>query len=109
MFAGFSSGIAVTHTTGYLLGFVPQAVVISVLAQRCMGKSYEPLRQIGALLAGQLALYSCGVAWLSTLVGLQTALVVGVFPFLPTVPFKIAFALVIARSYRRLSSAVQRG
>ncbi|MEM7589484.1 MAG: biotin transporter BioY [Myxococcota bacterium] len=101
VFAGFTSGIAITHTMGYLLGFVPQVVLISLLAQRCIGKPYELLRQIGALLAGQAVLYCCGVAWLASLVGLKTALLVGVVPFLPMVPVKMFFALAVARSCRR--------
>lgn len=100
VFAGFTSGIAVTHTTGFLLGFVPQVVLISWLAERSIGKSYELLRQLGALLVGQVALYCCGVAWLASLVGLKMAFWVGVIPFLPTVPIKMFFALAIARSYR---------
>ena len=93
---------AVAHTAGYLLGFVPEVVVISLLAERCMGKPYELLRQMGALLAGQVALYCCGVAWLTSLVGLKTALLVGVVPFLPMLPIKMLFALAIARGCRCL-------
>lgn len=94
VYAGGASGIArlTGPTGGYLIGFVAAAVVIGWLAQRGWD------RRIGsavlAMLAGEVAIYVFGLAWLSRFplkVGLLDA---GLLPFIPGDLYKLALAAV---------------
>jgi len=73
-------GVLLGPSGGFLLGFIPAAVVA--------GLSYEKRSRairIAGLAAGAGIIYACGVAWLlfSAGVSLPAALLVGVLPFLP--------------------------
>jgi len=78
-------------TAGYLLGFVVTAWIVGALADR--GLTRRPLGALALALLGSVIVYACGVVWLSGFVGFETALRVGVVPF---VPGDLLKALVIA-------------
>lgn len=102
VFSGFSGGAAyLIHgtTAGYILGFIPQALIIALVAQACRGKRYELAGQAAGIVVGQAVQYACGVAVLSGLIGLPAAVSTGLLPFLPTLPIKLVLALMIARGY----------
>ncbi len=92
VFAGGGAGAAhlVGPTGGYLLGFVPAAMVIGYFAER--GWDRAPLRTCAAMGAGSLVLYTCGVAQLSLFVGRDAALQSGLYPFVVGDLLKIAVA-----------------
>ena len=104
VFAGFSGGAAYLvrgATGGYILGFIPQALIISLFAQACRGKRYELFGQAAGIVVGQAVQYACGVAVLSGLMGIETAVATGLLPFLPMFPIKLTLALMMAGGYWR--------
>lgn len=83
-------------TGGYLLGFVLAQPAIGYLTRRGRGTWRDLLL---ATLAGEAILLTCGVVWLAFALGLdaQTALALGLWPFLPGDALKIALAVGAAR------------
>jgi biotin transport system substrate-specific component len=67
-------------TGGYLAGFVAASGLIGWLAQR--GADKNAFKMFAAMLAGSAVIYIFGAAWLSTLIGLEKAILGGVLPFL---------------------------
>ena len=97
VFAGFTGGAGklFSPTGGYLVGFLVAAPLIGFTAERKTRFSAVAL----AMSAGILLAYVFGTAWLTILyfqggerVGLWTALITCVFPYLPFEILKIAFA-----------------
>jgi biotin transport system substrate-specific component len=76
-------------TGGYLLSYPMAAFLAGYLAERGFDRRY--MTSVLAMLAGLLVIYSCGAVWLGffagagaqgTPIGLQAALVAGVYPFI---------------------------
>ncbi len=90
-FAGGSGpAVLVGPTAGYLLGFLVAAGIVGHLANRGMGRSVASAMPIFIL--GDVVIFLCGVAWLSTLVGTEAAITGGLVPFLLAEVVKIALA-----------------
>ena len=93
VFAGGASGpaYALGPTGGYLLGFVAAAFVVGWRAERGWD------RRLGstalAMVAGNVAIYACGLGWLALFVGRQ-ALALGLFPFLAGDLVKLVLAAI---------------
>jgi biotin transport system substrate-specific component len=73
-------GILLGPTGGYMLGFIPAALIV--------GLAYEQKRKsirISGLIAGSASIYALGTIWLTLSAGLPfyEALVIGVLPFIP--------------------------
>jgi biotin transport system substrate-specific component len=89
-------------TGGYLIGFVVAAYVVGVLAQR--GWDRRPVTTALAMIAGNIVLYSFGLAWLFCLSHMFARplsagiLAVGLYPFLLGDTIKIAVAVAILPS-----------
>lgn len=83
---------------GYIIGFVPAAALVGWLAQR--GWDRTPLRMVGAMVLGNLAIYAVGVPYLGVVldVGLLEAIGLGATPFIigDLIKIVIATALVPA-------------
>ena len=77
---------------GYVLGFLAAAAVVGGLARR--GADRTPLRTVGLMVVGNLAIYAVGVSWLAGWagIGLGRAVALGVLPFLVGDVVKIALA-----------------
>jgi biotin transport system substrate-specific component len=77
---------------GYVVGFIVAAVLVGKLAER--GADRTPLRAIGLMILGNLAIYAVGVPGLMLLAGfsLPKAIALGVLPFLIGDAIKIALA-----------------
>jgi biotin transport system substrate-specific component len=93
-FAGAASGAAgaVLYTLGYVVGFVVAGALVGALARR--GADRSPLRTVGAMVLGNLAIYAVGVPWLAATahVSLAQAASLGLYPFLLGDALKIAVA-----------------
>lgn len=89
-------------TGGYLFGFLVMAWVIGTLTDR--GWSRTVPGALAAALAGGIALYLCGGAWLAALIGPKAAFAGGVLPFLSGDLLK---ALVAALAVPALSRALK--
>jgi biotin transport system substrate-specific component len=76
-------------TGGYLMSYPIAAFLVGYLAERGFDRRY--MTSVLAMLAGLLVIYACGAVWLgflaragaqATPIGLQAALVAGVYPFI---------------------------
>jgi biotin transport system substrate-specific component len=77
-------------TAGYLYGFVVEAFVIGWLMEKGWGK--QLYKTIPAMLAGEVVLYTCGVAWLSAFIPAYRLLQAGLYPFIVGDSIKMALA-----------------
>jgi biotin transport system substrate-specific component len=80
-------------TAGYLVGFLLAAVAVGWLAEHGWDRSV--LRTLAAMLIGTVIIFACGIAWLSTLIGLPQAISAGLVPFLLGEAVKSALATAI--------------
>jgi biotin transport system substrate-specific component len=94
-------------TGGYLVGFMLAAWVVGTLAQR--GWDRRPATTVLAMALGNVAIYACGLAWLSVLVyltgrplGGRGLLAVGLYPFLIGDVLKILLAAMLLPAGWRL-------
>lgn len=102
----FSNGAAglpwlLGPTGGYLLAMPAAALVAGGVA----GRSGHALRTLAGLTMGIATIYAGGVSWLLVLTGggLESALVLGVVPFLAGDVTKVLLAFFAARSLRATS------
>jgi biotin transport system substrate-specific component len=102
VFAGMSYGINVLSGTtgGYLLGFLVASTLISALKPRVPNNNAYLFL---ACLAGEVALYTLGLSWLSVFIGWDKALEYGLAPFLLKVPVSCMLAVVSSVSIRESS------
>jgi biotin transport system substrate-specific component len=77
-------------TGGYLMAYPLAALVTGYLGARGFDRRY--LTSLLAMLAGLVVVFAGGLAWLSLLVGPQTALVTGFYPFVVKDTIKLALA-----------------
>ncbi len=92
VFAGGAAGaqILAGPTGGYLAGFVPGAFLCGALAER--GWDRRPIPTVASMALGNIAILLPGLLWLTRFVGMDRALPLGLFPFLPGDVVKIALA-----------------
>ena len=77
-------------TGGYLLGFALAAATTGWLAERGLDRSATGTAF--AMAAGNVVIYVCGLVWLSSFVGMEKAVALGMVPFLFGDLMKIALA-----------------
>jgi biotin transport system substrate-specific component len=104
VFAGLAGGAQhlVGPTAGYLAGFVIGAMVSGYLTGLGLGRTV--MSALGVFLAGVLAIFALGLAWLSVQFGIEKAIAVGLMPFILSEPTKIALATVLLPSCWKLVS-----
>jgi biotin transport system substrate-specific component len=100
--AGGRAGIAsmIGPTGGYLIGFLAAAAIIGFFSDKGWHRSF--VRSLSAMLCGQVAIYACGLTWLSIVVPDGPLLELGLWPFLPGAIVKMAVAAAILPSMYRL-------
>jgi biotin transport system substrate-specific component len=79
-------------TAGYLLGFVPAAFVVGLLAERRWDRRF--VFTLAAMAIGQSIILACGFAWMAVGIGAKAAIASGVAPFIVGDCLKIALAAV---------------
>ena len=99
----FSTGAGLAFMTGptggYLIGFLASALIVSGLFAKGFDR-HLPIA-FAVLVLGDALILGLGFAWLSTLIGAEKALAVGVLPFIPAEALKVALAtasLVVTRT-----------
>jgi biotin transport system substrate-specific component len=101
----FSTGAGLAFmvgpTGGYLLGFLVSAMIVSLAVER--GFTRRLPFALAVFVLADLAILTLGVAWLSTLIGIEKAVMVGAVPFLPAEALKIALATASLFVVRRFS------
>ena len=80
-------------TGGYLVGFVPAACLVGLLAKRGWDRSVG--KTILAMVLGNAVLYAFGLLWLSRWTGISRVLIAGLYPFIVGDFLKILLAAVI--------------
>jgi biotin transport system substrate-specific component len=86
-------GVLLGPTGGYIIGFVPAALLTGLVYERESRKV-----RIGGLALSTAIIYACGLVWLcwSTGMGFMAAAIIGIFPFLPGDAVKLYAAYMIA-------------
>lgn len=79
-------------SAGYLVGFVFAAALVGWLAERGWDRVWWTTAL--AMVLGNVVIYAFGVGWLSTFLGLSTAIGAGMLPFLIGDAIKIALAVI---------------
>jgi biotin transport system substrate-specific component len=92
IFSNFSYGIG-GPTTGYIIGFIPAIYFMN----KFRVKSF--LSIVSACFIGTVTIYTCGIAWLSTLIGFTPAITHGLVPFI--IP-GIAKGLILSASLKAI-------
>jgi len=101
VFAGGAAGVArlAGPTGGYLAGFVLAALVLAWCVDR--GLDRRRGTALLAMLAAEIAIYTCGVLWLSRFPLSVPILDAGLYPFIPGDILKlIAAGLVLPAAWR---------
>lgn len=85
-------------TGGFLVGFAVAAAITGALT------SWQRhwLRTLAAMLLGTMALFACGLLWLSLLIGPVAAIQHGLLPFLPSEALKVALATALVSAAWRV-------
>ncbi len=95
VFSGFSGGLGklLGPTGGYIIGFLPMAVISGMVIDRCK----SPILHFLAMVAGTGVLYAFGTAWFCVVMdsAAPAALSACVFPFIPIDMGKILAAAVV--------------
>ena len=91
VFQGMNSGLLYLSGTtgGYIFGFVPMVAVVSYLK----GNQTSFIHLFKVCLLSYVPLFTLGVLWLATFVGVKAAVTLGFFPFLLKIPVDIAFSI----------------
>ena len=99
----FSTGAGLAFmagpTGGYLAGFFLSALVVSFAFERGFNRNIATTSLI--ILLGDVVILGLGFAWLSTLIGVEKAVAVGVLPFLPAEALKIALTIASVQLAKR--------
>jgi biotin transport system substrate-specific component len=95
VFAGGTAGLArlLGPTGGYLVGFIVAAYVTGLLAER--GWDRRVGTTLLAMLFGNAVIYALGLPWLAAFVGVQRALPLGLYPFIPGDLLKVVLAALL--------------
>jgi biotin transport system substrate-specific component len=97
--SGGGLGYFAGPTTGYLAGYVVAAFVVGALAERGWMRTLSGA--LAVFILGDAIIMALGLAWLTTLIGFDKALVAGVVVFLPAEALKIALVTALTRSMAR--------
>jgi biotin transport system substrate-specific component len=89
----FSHGGAnIPFTFGYIVGFIPAAYLVGLLAER--GWDRHMLRSLFMMTLGHAVIFAFGLAWLHFVLqkGLAVTLTAGLYPFIAGTAFKVCLA-----------------
>ena len=93
-------------TGGYLIGFVPAAFVVGLLAEQGWDRRFWTTAC--AMLAGTAVIYLFGLTWITHYVPASTVLEVGLYPFIPGDMAKLVLAALALSSAWMLVSRRRR-
>ncbi|MCC8080222.1 MAG: biotin transporter BioY [Oscillospiraceae bacterium] len=104
VFSNFSGGVQklIGPTGGYIVGYIPGALIISLIVKWCGEKKWS--YPVG-MVAGTLVIYALGTAWycIQTGTALAPAMAACVIPFLPLDTVKVILASVISAAIHPLT------
>jgi biotin transport system substrate-specific component len=91
--AGIGLPVIFGPTGGYLVGFVAAAYLVGKLAEK--GWDRRVATTVAAMIAGDAVLLVSGFVWLAILTNIKTALIAGLFCFIPGDILKVAIAAAV--------------
>ena len=108
VFAGFSGGLGIllNNTGGYIIGFIPMAIIAGIVIDKFTNRGI----QILGMIVGTAICYAFGTAWFCFQSGytVGAALAVCVIPFIPADLCKMVIAMIIGPMVRkRLGTVAQ--
>ena len=89
----------VATTSGYLAAFVIMAAFVGAMAER--GWTARPIPAFLTLLVAEVICFALGVAWLSTVIGVDKAVTFGLMPFILGDLVKTLLAVALLTAFRR--------
>jgi len=110
VFAGFNAGLGALAgpTGGFIIGYLPSVILMGLLAEGSEKRNYffAAIRGLPAM----AVCYAFGTGWfmITTGVGLLSALVMCVVPFIPGDVLKVIAAAVICKALRKPLSSMLR-
>jgi len=93
-FPVFAAGAQFGPTMGYLIGFLPGALISGWLAENGMAKTI--LQSFIASIIGTVAIFACGLSVLAHFVGWHQSIMLGLLPFIITEPLKLLAISLVA-------------
>ena len=108
VFSGFTGGVAklVGPTGGYIVGFIPMAIIAGLVIDRFKQRWLQLL----GMIVGTAICYALGTAWFCMQAGytVSAALAVCVFPFIPADLVKMLIAMTIGPEIRKRMESADR-
>ncbi|MDR0250531.1 MAG: biotin transporter BioY [Burkholderiales bacterium] len=105
--AGGGLAYLASPTFGYLIGFLPAAMLIGHFTERGFGRT--PVSCLLLMAAGHATLFVFGVFWLAMAIGLEKAYWVGLHPFwLMSIVKTVLAAVTVALAWKMLTPSSRR-
>lgn len=103
VFAGGSMGFLYLFgpTGGYLIGFIPAVYLVGYLSEE--GWTNKFTTTFMTMIIGTAIIFVFGISWLAVTAGFETALTIGLYPYLPGAAVKIILASTIVYSINRFN------
>ncbi len=108
VFSGFSGGAGKLFgpTGGYLIGFIPMAIIAGKVIDRFTNRWYLCL---AGMITGTMVCYGIGTAWLVYQTGMNfvEAMFAGIIPFIPGDLIKMIIAILFGVKFRKHLLGIQ--
>jgi len=100
VFAGPVAGMAklIGPTGGYLVGFLSAVIVMTTLRTWLNKPTF--MHQTALCVAGTVALFACGITWLTYLSNFEAAITAGILPLIVPSILKIGILVSMLKLYR---------
>lgn len=106
LLAEFKTLSLVATTSGYLTAFLIMAAFVGNMAER--GWTAGAVPSLAILMVAEVICFAMGVAWLSTIIGVDKAIQFGLLPFIVGDLVKTALAVALLTALRRFGWGVGR-
>ncbi|MCK4903792.1 MAG: biotin transporter BioY [Candidatus Marinimicrobia bacterium] len=103
VFAGGTAGFLylLGPTGGYLIGFIPAVYLVGYLSEK--GWTNKFTTTFTTMIICTVIIFIFGISWLAVTAGFETALSIGLYPYLPGAAVKIILATVVVYSINRFN------
>ncbi len=103
VFAGGTAGFMylLGPTGGYLIGFIPAVYLVGYLAEKEWTNNFTTT--FITMIIGTVNIFVFGIIWLAVTAGFETALKIGLYPYISGAAVKIFFATVVVYSLNRFN------